>query len=197
MKIVEGDRVDLISPFPAQHTELLAKWLFLCRSNVETDLSPHTVEEYEALIRETSPRMLTFGVIDRNGELGLPHEAPLIGHIAFEPHTCWNTYVHVASPRRAWGKGLIDEGMKLAFKAVFAQEPSLQRISAVVARSNHLAHGLAKRLGMVYEGTMKDMIVREGVPRALVHYGMTRRMFEAPQTEAPVEPSVATTASTI
>jgi RimJ/RimL family protein N-acetyltransferase len=119
----------------------------------------------------------SYGVIDKNNTLNIRHEAPLIGMIAFEPHTVWNGYLHIASSRKAWGSGLFDQGLVLAIDDIFSSIPSLTRISALVLENNYPTRSLAKRMGFLREGRFEDMVTQHGEPRSLLHFGMTRRRW--------------------
>ncbi len=175
MHIISSSNIDLIEPFPLSEAKRAFTWLHCYKNIVETDLSPKTAEEFEAYLNALLPYCRSFGIIDKFNKLNTKHEAPLVGMIVFEPSTVWNCYVHIASPRRAWGSGFMDEGIVTALQEVFNTEPTLTRVSAYVLENNAPVKGLARRLGFRFEGCIRDMAVQNGALRNLLHFGMTKR----------------------
>jgi|WetSurMetagenome_2_1015567.scaffolds.fasta_scaffold87731_2 RimJ/RimL family protein N-acetyltransferase len=181
MNIISSINVDLIEPFPVSESGRAFKWFHSYKNVTESDLTPKTPEEFDTHLRNliASPGVRSFGVIDKNNKLNLPHEAPLIGMILFEPSGVWNCYVHIASTRRAWGSGFFEEALTVAFDDMFAQAPDLLRISALVMPANGPVKGLARRMGVRYEGCFRDMILKSGNPMNLLHFGVTRPEWTA------------------
>jgi RimJ/RimL family protein N-acetyltransferase len=184
MRILSGVDVDLLDPFPVSEISHLYSWMRAYKNIVESDLSPKDLPSFERYFNGIIPQCQTYGVIDKNNTLKFRHEAPIIGLVMFEPNTHWNKYIHIASNRRAWGSGFIDQAINLAIKDVFDNIPHLLRISGYVLTNNSPMRALAKRLGWQFEGVMKDMITQDGVAKTLVHYGLTRAMWEDRQTKA-------------
>lgn len=178
MNIISAQDVDLIEPFPTQEAKRVYGWMHCYKNMIETDVYPKTPEEYEEFFKTKLPFTRSFGVIDRDNKLGFKHEAPLVGMVIYEPASPYNCYIHVASPRRAWGKGFIDQAIVASIDHIFETEPSLLRISAFCLENNGPVKGLARRLGFKYEGCIFDMISQNGVPKNVLHFGMTRQNWE-------------------
>jgi RimJ/RimL family protein N-acetyltransferase len=205
MNILAGTKVDLIDPFPLSEARRAYRWMRCYKNIIESDLSPHTEEEFEDFMASILPRVRSWGVIDRDNVLGIHHEAPLIGFVMFEPNTMWNGYIHIASTRRAWGSGLMDDAVTTAIGHLFTADPQLLRVSAYILPGNSLVQGMAKRLGFAYEGFLRDMVTQGGKPKGVLHFGLTRYRWEERQgaeetsgvfgvpevPEAPVAPVVA------
>jgi RimJ/RimL family protein N-acetyltransferase len=178
MEIIESTNIDLISPFPVSEARRVFGWMYAYKSVIETDQSPKSADEYAQYFEGISPYVLSYGVIDKHNTLNIPHEAPLIGMVAFEPSTLWNGYMHVASKRRAWASGLVEEGAKTAIHDIFTKRPDLTRVSAMVLPRNRMAGNLAKRIGFKVDGFFEDYVTQSGTPQPMIHYGLTRKRWE-------------------
>ena len=192
MNILESTNIDLIEPFPASECRRVYNWLHAYKNIVETDLSAKSEGDFEEFLRNLIlvPGVRSFGVIDKFNSVGFKHEAPLVGMIIYEPSSIWNYYTHVASTRKAWGKGFIDEGLRTTISALFSDTPTLLRVSAIVLSTNGPVKGLVRRLGAKYEGCMKDMVTQGGEPRDLLHFGITRRTWvQPPEGEESANPA--------
>lgn len=185
MKVYPGLEVDLISPFPLDQIHRLVGWLHCFRSIIHSDDSPQTDEEMQKYFTGwfQQPNVRSWGLIDKNNKLNIRHEAPLVGFGAFEFQTLRNGYFHCATTRRAWGSGIIDEAQQLALKATFEENLGLLRVSSFVINNNYPARALARRMGYVVEGRLEDMVLQGGVPKAITHFGLTRRRWEELQNE--------------
>lgn len=179
MKIYPGRDVDLISPFPMDQIHRMVGWLHCYRTIIHSDDSPKTNEDLETYFRSffQQPNVRSYGIIDKNNKLGIRHEAPLVGFGAFELQTPRNGYFHCATTRKAWGSGMIDEAQRLALHAVFDEIPPLLRVSSFVINNNYPARALAKRIGYVVEGVLQDMVLQDGIPKPITHFGLTRRRW--------------------
>jgi RimJ/RimL family protein N-acetyltransferase len=178
VRILSAADVDLIDPFPIAEIPHLYNWMRAYKNIVESDLSPKDLPSFEAYFKEILPNCITYGVIDRENTLGFRHEAPIIGMVMFEPNSPWNKYIHIASNRRAWGSGFMDQAITLAVADLFTLDPSLLRVSAFVLANNSPVRALAKRLGWQFEGVMKDMVAQGEVGKSVVHYGLTRAVWQ-------------------
>lgn len=178
MDIIVGTNVDLIAPYPLREIKRAYGWMHCYRSIIESDESPKTLEEFEAYMAQFLGVCTSFGIIDKNHITNVKHEAPLVGILILEPGGLHNGYWHVATSRRAWGTGLVDEAAKLGFQWAFENFPALTRLSANIYDRNFPAQNLAKRLGFKREGVLEDMFVLDAQPRNMVHYGLTRRSWE-------------------
>lgn len=185
--IIEAPDVDLIEPFPMREAKRVFGWLHAYRNIVESDLSPKTPEEFEAYFQRLLPHIRSFGVIDRDNKLKYRHPAPLIGMIAFEPSTPWNCYIHIASNRRAWGSGFMDQAVTTALDEIFATEPTLLRISAFVLSGNGPVKAMIRRIGGRFEGLHKDWVTQNGKPKNVIHFGVTRQEWKRLKTVQPEE----------
>jgi RimJ/RimL family protein N-acetyltransferase len=195
MHIISSVNVDLIEPFPVGESARAFKWFHSYRNVTESDITPKTPEDFNIHLRTllALPGVRSFGVIDKDNKLNIPHEAPLIGMLLFEPAGPWNCYIHLASTRRAWGSGFIDEAITVAVDTLFAEQPDLQRISAFVMPANAPVKGLARRMGMRYEGCMRNIILKNGNPMNLLHFGITRPEWIAKRlSDEQVEESIET-----
>jgi len=191
MDIIVGTNVDLISPYPHREIKRVYGWIHCYRSIVESDESPKTLEDFEIYMNKYLEVCASFGIIDKNHLTNVKHEAPLVGILIFEPGGLHNGYWHVATSRRAWGTGLVDEAAKLAFQWAFDTYQPLTRLSACIYDKNYPAQNLAKRLGFKREGLIEDMFVLDGQPRNMAHFGLTRKAWQATQIPPPdIEASV-------
>jgi RimJ/RimL family protein N-acetyltransferase len=139
-----------------------------------TDESPKTKEDVVEYLKNYLPRVLSFGVIDRDNWLKMKHPAPIVGIIIFEPNSPHNGYLHIACTRRARGTRVIDQAVQGVINHLFETLPLL-RISAFIPSTNYLAQSLAKRVGFVKEAIMSDMIVKDNLPAAMSHFGLLKR----------------------
>ena len=138
------------------------------------DGSPQSEKDFIEFMKNTSPFCRSFGVIDKNNELGLKHEAPIIGFVMFEPMPPCSLYAHIASSRRAWGTGLMEEAAKLAIDEVFKTEPGALRVSAAIPAFNKRAIEFAKKVGMHKDGFFLKAATIKGKPINIVHFGIIR-----------------------
>jgi RimJ/RimL family protein N-acetyltransferase len=196
MRIIEGDLVDLITPFPRKELKRVFGWLYCYKSIIETDAFPKTPEEYEEQMSQVIPNILSYAVIDKNNITHNKHETPLVGMFAFEPMSEWNAYIHLASSRSAWKKHLMDEAARLSITDVFSTQPFI-RLSGFILEQNLPVRYMAKRMGWTYEGLLKDWVTQNGVIKDVIHYGYTRAQWLESQPNlsppAPVPDSTETT----
>lgn len=174
-RVIEGDRVDLLEPFPPAEVERIWGWMKSFKSLVETDDSPHTKEEFVQELRGNLPWLLTYAIVDKHNEMKRKHEHPLAGIVAIEPEGRFAAKIHIATCRSAFGKRLADEGVKDAIADAWAQLPDCSRLTAFINANNVPAISLAKRVGFRIEGKLRDAIVQFGEPKDAVIMGLTRR----------------------
>jgi RimJ/RimL family protein N-acetyltransferase len=177
MKIIEGRDIDLLSPFPPNEVKRIFNWMRCYRTITETTAFPKTEEELVARLA-AMPNLQTFGIIDKNNILGVRHEAPLIGIYMFDQDTIVNGNAHVASTRKAWGSRLVDQAGQRLMQYLFETMPTLTRITVSVLSTNAPAKALAKRLGFVYEGCLRDAITIQEYPANMALFGLTRRDWD-------------------
>jgi len=189
MRIIEAKDVDLIEPFPIGEIPRLVKWLHCYTTVMDIDGEPKTDTDKESYYRIIVQQHPTWGVIDKHNKIGYKHEVPLIGFGYFQPmaNRC-NAYLHVASSRKAWGLGLIDQAAETLIKHLFEANPHLQRLSGAILNSNSPAKAFAKRIGFQQDGLLKDFVTQNGIPKSVAHFGLLRRNVWAtklPQLEQP------------
>jgi RimJ/RimL family protein N-acetyltransferase len=177
MQILESTNVDLLSPFPPAEAKRIFGWMHAYKSVVETDQSPKTPEEFADYFNNLLPNLKSFAVIDKFNALGMKHEAPLIGMIAFEPQLPWQGCVHVASTRKAWGSGLFEEGARVAIESLFVDNPNLLTINSVILRCNYPVSAFLRKLGFKVDGVLEGMASRNGEPMDLMVTNLNRRRF--------------------
>jgi RimJ/RimL family protein N-acetyltransferase len=127
-----------------------------------------------------NPTVTSWGVIDKNNITGYHHPAPLVGFISFEVGSPYNGYFHVASPRSAWGKGLIEEAGYEAINWIF-NNSQVTRVSAAILDKNRAAKSLCYRLGFKRDGLFEDFVIQNGQPLAVAHFGLTRTAWSEQQ----------------
>jgi len=189
MNVISGQNVDLIFPFPLSEVKRTYGWNHCYRTLTETDDTPSTQEDFITWMESVVQTIPTWGIIDKNHITNIKHEAPLIGIGVFEPIVCLpkgvirNGLFHVATARKAWRTGLVDEAGLLVIRALFEEIPTLLRVSASIMEKNFPAKALAKRMGFKFEGLTEDAIVKGGIAENLVNFGLTRKRWEACQWE--------------
>lgn len=181
MRVIEGSNVDLIQPFPLAEVNRVINWSHCYRSMVVVDGSPGStggeeLAHYGSMVVLNCP---SYGVIDRNGVLGYHHEAPLVGIFWLEPgSTPANTYIHFTSSRKSFGSGLMLEAAKQLVPQIFADFPTLTRISAGVLQKNSPARNFLKAIGFKQDGLFKDFVTQNGVPLKIAHFGYLRSYLD-------------------
>ena len=187
-RVITGDSVDLLSPFPPVYIDRLVKWTHQFKSLLSWDLGPQTDEEIKEHIEDTIANRQTFAVIDKYNLIGLPNPTGpiVVGAFILDVASPVNIYMHVVSQRRVWGKGLIDEAVDVLIKDLFDSNEILLRLSATMVKTNRAVVSFAKRHKFKHEGTISDMLLVNGQPVDVVHMGLTRRDYLAGQAPAEV-----------
>lgn len=195
MQIIEGRNVDLIAPFPLGEIKRIYGWTFCYKTLCEADFSPKTQEDFVQFMSGLLPNVLSWGIIDKNHTTNIKHEAPLVGVVMFEPSSPNTGYFHVATARRSWKTGLVDEAVELVIEKLFEENPTLTRLGVCVLRRNAPAISLAKRHKFQYEGTLRDVVTQGGEPQDMVSLSLTRRDWLC-HKQSP-QPSVSEEASSV
>ncbi len=177
MGVIRGSAVDLLSPFPLDQLRLVYDWIHAYGRLTEHDDSPACAEHFELATG------LLLGACVSYGLLAKATGGTLIGILYFEPAGTRNGYLHIAMARSAWGRGLADEAATLCIRDLFEARPELTRLSAAMLERNSPARALAVRAGFALEATLADMVLQKGMPRNVVHYGLTRRQWAQRQPE--------------
>ena len=177
--VIEGQNVDLISPFPPAYLDRLVKWTHQFKSLLTWDLGPQTDSEILESMSNAILNKPTYGVVDKYNKIGLPNpEGPIVvGAFILDEASPVNLYAHVVTQRRAWGKGLMDEGGRLLIDTLFNERPDLLRISATMLANNNAAISFVKKFGFKREGVMPHMVRVAGKPTDCVHMGLTREQY--------------------
>ncbi len=190
MLILEGQDIDVLSPFPPSQWATAARWLHGHKTLVWGDGAPETPEASASWLADRSvlPGIETYAVVDRENLTRQETPSPLVGFIFFEPQGAENAYAHVAAARRAWGQrlthpGMIEQASELVIQHVFASHPRLQRLSVAVFANNYPAQHLAKRMGFRRDGYFRAMASYRGQPMDVVHFGRLREDRKAVETE--------------
>lgn len=180
-RVLTGETVDLISPFPPSYLPRLVKWSHQYKSLITSDFGPQTDDELETTFARTIDTQLTYGVVDKANKIGLPEgSGPIvIGAFMVEETLPTNCYLHVISQRRAWGKGLMDEAAEMVIADLFGERPDLQRLSGYMMAHNRAVQAYTKRHGFRKDGMFKDMLRVDGKSVDVVHMGLTRVDYES------------------
>lgn len=197
LRLIEGQDVDLIEPFPLAEVRRLVGWTHCFRTTFIPDGVPKDEKSLIEFYSNSLAAARSWGVIDKNNNLGYRHEAPLIGCFILEhPANLSNGYLHITSTRKAWGSGLLAEAAKLVIEAAFATEANLLRLSSMIITSNAPAKQFIKSLGFRQDGQLKDYITQNGVPKAISHFGLLKNqpsqenLHEGSKTSEPVSVTV-------
>ncbi len=185
-RVITGDTVDLISPFPPSYMKRLVKWTHEYKSLLTWDFGPQTEDEIGSMLEECIDAKPSFGVVDKYNKIGVKIEGPVVvGSFIVDYASPVNCYIHTVSQRRAWGKGLMDEGVDLLLEDLFS-DPKLLRVSANMISNNRSIINMALRHGFKREGLVRDMITVKGEPRDVAYYGLTKRDWVEIHKPAPI-----------
>lgn len=183
MRIIEGEHVDLISPYPTKELERAAQWFFQYSTYINDDTSPKTPENIQASLAYLVDNATTYGIIDKNNITKSTHEVPLVGFVSFALQTTWNGYLHLATSRRAWGRkssiSLAEEAGKLAVEDLWNEHPNLMRQSVLVSSKNHPARRWAERIGFTLDGMLLHFFLSADKPGDAIHFGKLKTTKES------------------
>lgn len=186
-RVITGETVDLISPFPLSYLDRLVKWTYQYKSLLTWDYGPQTDQEMHELLHSCIETKRSYGVVDKYNKIGVSTDGPIvIGSFIVDEASPVNCHVHTVSQRRAWGKGLMDEAVDLLVEDLFS-DPALLRISANMVANNRAVISLATRHGFKREGLIRDMIISNGEPRDVAFYGLTKRDYISAKQIEPAE----------
>lgn len=175
MNIISGQNVDLITPFPANEVRRVFGWNHCYRTITENDDTPNNIEDFTKHMEQVLAVCPSWGIIDKNRITNTSHEAPLVGIGLFEPQGTRGGFFHVATARKAFRTGLIDEAGELVIKSLFDNIPTLLRLGAYMDEKNAPAKALCRRMGFKFEGVCEDAFLQNGQPKSLACFGLTRR----------------------
>jgi RimJ/RimL family protein N-acetyltransferase len=175
MNIISGQNVDLITPFPSTEVRRVFGWNHCYRTITENDDTPNNIEDFTAHMQQVLAVCPSWGIIDKNRLTNNSHEAPLVGIGLFEPQGIRGGFFHVATARKAFRTGLIDEAGEMVIRHLFETLPALLRLGAYMDEKNAPAKALCRRMGFKFEGICEDAFLQNGQPKGLACFGLTRR----------------------
>ena len=184
--VLNGERVDLISPFPFDQIHRLWGWTRprSLRNYFDADPEMDDKEVFLERMQEVLPSMPSWGIVDKHCSVGGSHPAPLVGVLALEPAGPHNGYFHIAARRKT--PKLVKEAATLVVDHLFTTT-DLLRLSAWVPEGNRAAAWVAQRAGFREEARLEDMILVDGVPGAIRHFGITKRSWQCQCKQQPPE----------
>jgi RimJ/RimL family protein N-acetyltransferase len=176
VRIIKGPRIDLIDPFPQEYLDRAFAWTKTYAGVALHDDSPADFESFKLTIG-IQARTVHYAIRLREVH-GLKTGDEPVGMVSFEPAGQRNAYLHIALSRAVWGKGIADEAISLTIADAFDTSPNLTRVSVSMLERNRAAQALARRIGFQFEAVFPDMVLQQGIPRGVVHFGITRRDWE-------------------
>lgn len=166
-----GKLITLTEPFPPSRLADFHHWLASYPLIARAAEFPGDLADFERRIRECR-NLRTWAVWDRTDDL--------MGILITEPVGVMGARCYVASSRKAWGKGLLDEGARLAIGQSFEAAPGLAWICGIVAAKNAPANSFNQRVGM----NLKNILPELG----LLHYELTREEWMNQHSRTSGEP---------
>jgi len=183
------NREDVFSNFPTLETKRLilrklrledAKDLFEYASDPEVakyvTWEPHkSIEDSINLIKFTHERYekregIIWGIVykENNKVIGTFDISPVTKHFRAE--------IAYALSRDYWGKGIATEAVKEAIKFGF-EKMNLNRIQAMCIPENIGSYGVMEKVGMKYEGLIREYMYIKGKFQDLKLYSILRREY--------------------
>jgi ribosomal-protein-alanine N-acetyltransferase len=183
------NREDVFSNFPTLETERLilrklrledAKDLFEYASDPEitkyVTWEPHkSIEDSINLIKFTHERYekregIIWGIVykENNKVIGTCDISPVTKHFRAE--------IAYALSRDYWGKGLMTEAVKEVIRFGF-EKMNLNRIQAMCIPENIDSYRVMEKVGMKYEGVIREYIYIKGKFQDLKLYSIVRREY--------------------
>jgi len=159
--------IQITEPFPEWAWPLAWSWVEGQRDRVFDDSGPKTDVEFVSRYIDLYQNGRTYGIW-KDGRIG--------GVIGFEFNSGTCATAHILVSRRLWGKEN-SEAFREAARQMFESLPALLRIQAFVPASNRLAVMLAKRMGGVFEGRLRDVGMMGGEPVDADLIALTRKDF--------------------
>jgi RimJ/RimL family protein N-acetyltransferase len=162
--VIEGEKVNLVSPFPEANICDMHRWMRTAMI-AQTDDCPQDPAEFEARTREVLAGLQSWGVIDKT-------DGAVIGVVLIEPVGMLGAKSYIASARRAWGKGLMDEAARMVMKEVFGSGAT--HIQGWVLENNAPSKAFSKRIGMRLKNILPGHTMQGGRLRDVHVYEVTR-----------------------
>ena len=178
--------IDVVSPFPPEELPRVWLWLQEAGSSLLNDQGPRTMDAFvdEWLAR----RSVTWGVY-RDGLLG--------GWVAYEPLSEAIGTAHCIFRKAFWGTKTTQPALSQVISDCYAN--GVRRIIMIVPVHNRAIRGLIRdRIGAlkdadIYRTYLPDgqLLTYQGEPMPLEQWGLDTEAWNAKQTEASAETSVA------
>lgn len=138
------------------------------RDRVLDDFGPQTLDEFVAQFRERQKRERTWAVY-RGGELG--------GFISYEPWSPICGTSHCLFSKRFWGHETTVPALRAVYREIFAGD-TRKVLSFVFSDNGQIVH-LARTIGAVKEGVLRQQTQRRGQLVDMVALGLLKADFEA------------------
>lgn len=167
--VTKGRKMDLVEPFPESGLAEVHHWLHAARVIATTGEFPKELPLFLDRIRETLPSSRSWGVLDRA-------DMALIGIVIVQPAGLMGFTSYIASARRAWGKGLMDEAARLVMAKLFA-DPSVNYIQGLVLDNNHPSRAFSERIGLRLKNILPQHTLQNGKLRDLLVYEIARNQW--------------------
>jgi RimJ/RimL family protein N-acetyltransferase len=161
--------IELVEPFPLDRTAEFHHWLGVSTIS-KTDEFPQCEKDFSAAMEKALPGLRTWGVLDQT-------DGKLIGIVIYEPFGRMGGRTYVASARRAWGRGLMEDAARLVTNELFAN-PQTGYLFGFVTSNNAPARAFNERVGMRLKDILPDYTVQDGKRRDMLIYEMTREAWE-------------------
>ena len=122
----------------------------------------------------------SLGLFTRSGSWAVVFEGKVIGgvRLGFNNENRRADLGYGLAPR-IWGKGLATEAAGAVVSAAFEADPELVRIEAHTSVKNPASSKVLKKLGMQYEGTLREAFVIGDEPTSVEAYSIRRREWLA------------------
>lgn len=163
--VLEGDTVDVISPFPVAHAHRVWGWTRSSGVNTqlsypwEDDLNEHAFIE-RVMQQLDSPDIISFGLIDKTGDIDAKVSLPIIGMILVDYQSATLAYTHIAGRRKAAKQ--IREAARIVRTYAFESNDRLQYLNALISSKNVPALQVAREAGLEEDFKVSHLSLSRG-----------------------------------
>lgn len=165
---VSAQPIEIVSPFPDVAVPRLWIWAQAFRSRVADDYAPSTLEEFvRDWERRAAAGRRSWGV-ERAGELG--------GMFCYDPITDGVGLVHTVFKKSFWGNETTLAALRIVLAELF--DSGIRRVVFQCFADNASTVGLARKVGAVKEGVLRQDTMRGGKPVDVVVLGILKEDFE-------------------
>ena len=171
-----GGGVRLVEPFPPEAIADLYRWLRASTIS-KADGFPSEAEEFSGLLSRALPGLRSWAVYDKS-------DGALIGNVMFEPVGLMGGRSYIASARRAWGTGLMDEAARRVRQWIFTDDQRIGYIFGMVLANNAPARAFNERIGMTLKNILPGYSDHGGKRRDMLIFEITREQWQAQQQQA-------------